>query len=173
MTDEFWDLRDRDDNLTGLTHKRGEPVPEGQFHIVASVCAVRDDGRMLLTQRAAEKSYALGWEIPAGSVLAGESSAQGAVRELGEETGVFVTPERLQFIGRIVETSAFFDLYAVRVSGNPTVTPDPNEVNDYAWATLADLDARIAEQSMARPWLTRLQTYREPLVAFLASTTRS
>lgn len=163
MKDETWDLRDRDGDLIGATHRRGDPLPEGRFHTVASVCAVRDDGRVLLTRRAIGKTYALAWEIPAGSALSGESSVEAGVRELREETGIAVDAEAMVLVDRFIEESALFDFYVVPAPRDATVTPDPEEVCDFEWATLDDVDARVADGTLADPWLPRLEAFSDPL----------
>ena len=49
--------------------------------------------RYLISQRAASRlSYPLMWECVGGSVLRGESSVDGAVREVKEEVGIDLSP---------------------------------------------------------------------------------
>ena len=154
--DELWDLTDADGVAVGRTHRRADPVPIGLFHIVASVCVVRGDGLVLMSRRAATKDWPLYWELPAGSILAGESSAEGASRELAEEVGVHVAPGALTFVGRVREESALFDLFVARVDGCPAVTLDPEEVDESAWVTIEELFRRAARREMAGPWVPRL-----------------
>jgi 8-oxo-dGTP diphosphatase len=163
MPSELWDLTDRLGNSTGRTHRRGDPIPRGAFHVVASVGVVRADAGLLLTQRAAVKDHPLAWEIPAGSVLAGETSEAGAVRELREETGVRVSATDLDRVGRFAEESALFDLYLARVDGEPAIALDPSEVADYRWVTLSGLDDLVASGAMASPWVPRLRSFRAGL----------
>jgi 8-oxo-dGTP pyrophosphatase MutT (NUDIX family) len=155
---ERWDLTDASGMPTGATFRRGDPdFPEGLFHIVASVCVVRGDGLVLMTRRAAVKDWPLSWEFPAGSALAGETSAEGAVRELEEEAGVRVGVEELAFVGRVVEREALFDLYLVRVSGDPVLQLDPEEVCESAWVPYAEALRRCDAGDMAGPWVPRLE----------------
>jgi 8-oxo-dGTP diphosphatase len=58
--------------------------------LVSGILPVRQDGRMLLLQRPTGT-----WEPPAGRLAPGESFEMGAVREVYEETGLLVTPQRL------------------------------------------------------------------------------
>jgi len=154
---ELWDVTDADGHPTGLTHRRGDPdFPVGRFHIVASVCLVRGDGRVLMTRRAAIKDYPLSWEFPAGSALAGETSAEGAARELHEEAGVPLDVTQLVLVGRVVEKTALFDLYAAHVPGDPPVVLDPEEVCESEWVTFAEALRRGDAGEMADPWVPRL-----------------
>lgn len=96
---ELWDLYTRDRAKTGQTHVRGEPLPEGRFHLVVHVWLKRQDGRYLISQRSADRpQYPLMWETTGGSVLQGEDSLTGAVREVREELGVELCPQQ----GRLI-----------------------------------------------------------------------
>jgi 8-oxo-dGTP diphosphatase len=59
--------------------------------LVSGILPVRSDGRMLLLQRPGTET----WEPPAGRLAPGEGFASGAVREVYEETGMLVAPQRL------------------------------------------------------------------------------
>ncbi|NYF17440.1 8-oxo-dGTP pyrophosphatase MutT (NUDIX family) [Microbacterium sp. AK009] len=166
---ELWDLIDETGRPLGRTHRRDDPdFPDGSFHLVVSVCAVRRDGRVLTSRRAAVKDWPLSWEFPAGSALAGETSRQAAVRELSEETGVVVDPAALEPVGRVREERALFDLYVVRVD-DPAVVPDPAEVSEAEWAPVDTVFARTAAGEMAGPWARRLAELGDALRALLAS----
>jgi 8-oxo-dGTP diphosphatase len=58
--------------------------------LVSGLLPVREDGRMLLLQRPTGT-----WEPPAGRLQPGEGFEEGAVRELYEETGMLVSPQRI------------------------------------------------------------------------------
>lgn len=60
-------------------------------NLVSGILPVRSDGRMLLLQRPGTET----WEPPAGRLAPGEGFASGAVREVYEETGMLVAPQRL------------------------------------------------------------------------------
>lgn len=157
MDGELWDVTDASGIPTGRTHRRGDAgFPPGMFHVVASVCVVRGDGLVLMTRRSEEKDWPLCWEFPAGSALAGETSAEGAVRELREETGVRVAVDDLRLVGRVVEESALFDLYLVHVTGDPALELDPAEVCESAWVPLDEARRRARAGETAGPWTPRL-----------------
>jgi 8-oxo-dGTP diphosphatase len=65
--------------------------------LVSGILPVRPDGRMLLLLRPSGT-----WDPPAGRLAPGESFERGAVREVYEETGLLVAPQRLlaTWVGR-------------------------------------------------------------------------
>jgi 8-oxo-dGTP diphosphatase len=73
----------------------GGPLPE-----VPCVGAVVHDarGRLLLIRRGHAPSAGL-WSVPGGRMEAGETEAVAVVREVAEETGLRVRPERV--LGRV------------------------------------------------------------------------
>lgn len=103
---ELWDVYDMNRQKTGKTAVRGEGLPEGGFHLVVHVCIIGSDGRMLIQQRQPFKHGFSGmWDVSCGgSALAGENSAQAAMREAFEEIGV-----RLDLTGVRPHYSASFD----------------------------------------------------------------
>lgn len=97
---EKWDLYTRDREKTGLCHIRGEEIPEGCFHLVVHVWLKNSRGEYLISRRSADRpTFPLMWETTGGSVLMGEDSLTGALREVREELGIDLPPEggRLMF----------------------------------------------------------------------------
>lgn len=91
---ELWDLYTEHRELTGKTHIRGEELPNGCYHLVVHVWIQNSKGEYLISQRSANRpTYPLMWECVGGSVLAGENSIDGAVREAKEEVGIDLSAE--------------------------------------------------------------------------------
>lgn len=92
MEKEYWDLYDENRNVTGKTIVRGEVIPEGFYHLVVHVWIRNKDGLFLISRRSPDrKAYPLLLECQGGSVLAGETSVEGAIREAFEEVGIDLT----------------------------------------------------------------------------------
>lgn len=96
---EKWDLYTKYREKTGKEHIRGEEIPEGFYHLVVHVWIRNRKGEYLISQRSASRpTFPLMWECVGGSVIKGESSIEGAVREVKEEVGLDLEQEagRLQ-----------------------------------------------------------------------------
>jgi len=108
---EIWDLYDENYTLLNKKHIRGVPIPIGEYHIVVNVWIINKDGKILLTKRHPDKPFGLLWECTGGSVIEGEDSVIGALRELNEEVGLKVKAEDLVPIHNIRLSDRFVDTY--------------------------------------------------------------
>ena len=75
---EYWDIYDSEKRVTGRRMLRNDwHMKPGDYHLTV-LALIRDAaGRILITQRKADKEWApLKWEIPGGGVRAGETSEQ-------------------------------------------------------------------------------------------------
>lgn len=163
---EMWDLVDENRKLLGKTHQRGVELTNGEYHIVVEIFTINLDGRILLTQRAPVKTYPLLWEITGGSITAGESSLEGAVRELAEETGLIASPEQLSKIGEMKYGHYFRDSYIWK--SQDMIIPSamelqPGEVCDARLVTFDEL-RKMDEAGLTVPSvLERCRLYNEDL----------
>ena len=79
MNDELWDLYDSAGEPLDRTIRRGEPMAEGEFHLVVQIWVRNPRGEYLIQKRADHLEILPGlWAATAGSVLAGEDSRTGA-----------------------------------------------------------------------------------------------
>ena len=110
---ELWDLYNGERKKTGATLLRGTPIPNGQYHLVVSVWIVNSKGQYLLSQRHPDKPYPYFWECTGGSVLAGEDSLKGALREVKEELGISleVSQGKLIYQTRREASQDFYDVW--------------------------------------------------------------
>ena len=96
---EIWDLYTKYRKLAGIDHERGNKIPEGLFHLVVHVWIRNSKGQYLVSQRSANRpTFPLLWECVDGSVWKGESSIEGAIREVKEEVGLDLKPEDGQLV---------------------------------------------------------------------------
>ncbi len=168
---ELWDLYDKDRKPLGILHKRGDHIKRGTYHLAVGIWTVNDKNELLVTLRdKAKKDWPDLWENTAGSVLKGESSRQGAVRELYEETGIKACEDEMVLIGTERTRNAFGDCYAVRKNVPiEKIVLQKGETCDAKWVSLETLDQMIADGVVALPVATRLKKIRKDLEKFIFS----
>lgn len=110
---EFWDAYYADGTLAGCDLVRGEKIPSKFRHIVVEIFVIHKDGSILLMQRDYSKpGYPGLWESSAGgSVLKGESTIDGAKRELFEETGISVSDNELENLYYVIAETPIYKGY--------------------------------------------------------------
>lgn len=136
---ELWDLYTEKREKIGLAHRRGDPIPEGYYHLVVDVWLKNSQGKFLVTRRAATRSeYPLMYEGTCGSVLMGEDSRTGAVREVMEEVGIALDPARGVCVLSELrpQYQDIHDVWLFDYDGDPDLaTATTPEVAEAAWMT--------------------------------------
>jgi len=143
---EYWDIYDADRNPTGRTHRRGDPLTPGDYHLVVHVW-IRSGGKYFITRRAPEKEiYPLVWEATGGSALAGEDSLAAALREVRAETGLALRPENGAVFESIRREDSFADVWLFRQEVSlADFVPQPGETIDARLASPEELRAMVRE----------------------------
>ena len=127
MNKEYFDILDENGNKTGKTKLRSEVHRDGDWHKAVHIWIINDKGDILLQRRCATKDSDPNMlDISsAGHLSAGDSSLDGAIRELKEELNLDVKPNELQFIKTLKRSSKytstflnneFDDLYILRTN---------------------------------------------------------
>ncbi len=139
---EYWDVYNEQRLPIGKLHKRGKPLKQGEFHLVVDIVVINTDGRLLIDRRSPKKRNCPNfWEFTSGSVLAGEESRQGAVRELSEELGIKVDADRLIMLGSTQLDHRLVDTYMLIMPVNlEQLTLQDGEVAEAKLVSLQQLD---------------------------------
>lgn len=146
---EKWDLYTKYREKTGKEHIRGEEIPEGLYHLAVHVWIRNSKGEYLLSRRAADRpTYPFFWETVGGSVLQGETSIEGAVREVKEEVGITLSPES----GQLAFTK-------IRDTVNGEKFRDILDVWVFYYDGEADLTAATTKEVAECKWLRSDQIY--------------
>lgn len=138
---EQWDLYDKNRKKTNRTHIRGNPLNDGDYHIVVHVWIRNSRGEILLTKRHPNKTYPNLWECTGGSILVGEESLDGALREVKEEIGITLDEANGKLVKSERRKSNFCDIWMFDQNfGLSETVLQQDEVSDIKWVTRAELD---------------------------------
>ncbi len=134
----------------------------GLRHRAVSVFVMQGD-QVLLQRRAAGKYHSAGLWANACCTHPtwGEAAAACAQRRLREELGLaeldLTSVGQIEYradVGRGLVEHEVVDVFVARVTARPALSPDPSEVAETAWVSLADLDVALAETpDRFTPWL--------------------
>ena len=165
---EYWDLYDENGKSLHRTHLRGMPMEGGTYHLGVDVWTVNSKGEILITLRDPEKDDCPGeWENTCGSVIAGETPVQGALRELREETGIIVEAEELRQILYTKGSSTLSYTYLLmRDVDLHDIVFQPGETVDARFVTPDEIDSLIL-QGTARPLAERWPRVRKTLAGMI------
>ncbi|MCL2621000.1 MAG: NUDIX domain-containing protein [Defluviitaleaceae bacterium] len=136
---EMWDVLDKNRQKTGALHRRGQPLQDGEYHLVVNVWIINDAGEFLIARRTENKPYPLMWEAVGGSAVAGDDSQATALKEVREEIGIELRPENGQLFRSFLcknSGSTFVDVWLFHQNVNiDDVKLLPEETCDAMWAS--------------------------------------
>ena len=158
---EFWDVYSFDNQQlllkTGEVVSRDAPFPSNGYHLVVQAWIRNSQGEYLISQRSKEKGHAFHWEMTGGGVQAGENSLQAACREVKEELGVLLPPEKGHFCFQGISQAKsrkdvvqvwLFDQIDIDVN---SLTLQEEEVSSAMWASKNVIYA-MRETNLWMPW---------------------
>lgn len=143
---ELWDVLDRDGHKKGRVMVRGDQIQPGDYHLVVHVWIKNDKGEYLIQKRSHTVEQWPGvWAATGGSVIVGEDSLSGAVREVEEEMGLALDRSIFRRLMRQTRRAAIVDVWCVEVAseGAPSPCPGP-EVSDIMWVPKRQIKDMIA-----------------------------
>lgn len=159
---EFNDIYDENRQLTGRVHRRGMPWKDGEYGLVVCVWVYDGKGKILMTRRAPQKSFAGTWENSGGAAKAGETSLVAIVRELQEETGILAAAEDFELLTTVRDKSFFYDHYCLKADTPlERIKLLPGETDDVKWVTFAQIHEMI-ESGMICDIIAQQFLHEEP-----------
>ena len=159
---EIWDLVDEEGRLLNIKWSRDDHdnIPEGLYHPCVEIW-VRVGDKLLITQRHPNKTEGLKYDVPGGAVVSGEDVLIGAVRELGEEVGIYVGEDDLICLGAQSRGKVYAASYILRLDNLPQLTLQPTEVVGYKLVDRSELES-MTDQLTAGTY-RRYPAYREKI----------
>ncbi len=138
---ELVDLYDENRVPLGRVAERHAKKGQGEYRMVVHVCIFNSLGQLLIQRRSPEKTvWPELWDVSVGGgVDAGETSRQGAVREVSEELGYDLDLTGLRPAVTVNFEGGFDDFFVVtRDLDLQGLRLQKEEVSDVRWVTLEE-----------------------------------
>ncbi len=161
---EIWDGYLKDGTLADVDLVRGEPIPDGLYHLVCEILVRHNDGDYLVMQRAFSKPNFGGYfeATAGGSALKGEDKITCAKRELLEETGIVA--DSLEEIGTFLShDTIYFQFLCVTDCDKSSVSLQEGETVSYKWLTEKEFIAFVNSDGLIPVHRVRYADYFERL----------
>ncbi len=143
--EEIFDVVNERDEVIGQ-ETRAEVHRKGLLHRAVHILVFNSEGRVFLQKRSQSKDTHPGrWDSStSGHVDSGEDYDESAIRELGEEIGLFVSsaPERMFKIDACSETDQEF-VWVYRAESDGPFRLHPEEIEEGDWFSLREISAWI------------------------------
>lgn len=156
---EFIDVYNKNKEKTGkiVLREKGVSLDKGEFIISITAWIVNKQGKILMTQRKLDKVKGGMWEPTTGLVISGETSKQGALRELNEEIGIELEEQDIDLVKEIIEERSdlnfFRDIYLVKEEIDiKDIKFNDGEVINAKYVTLAEFNNMIKNKK-THDWL--------------------
>lgn len=140
---ELWDIYNEKKEITGKVVERDNyDFLENEYHLVVIIWVMNLNGEFLVQRRSFTKDLYPGvLATHGGSVLKGESSIEGAIRETVEEVGVLVNADDLVLFDTKFSGTAVYDHYFVKMDVSmDDVVVDPVEVDSALFLSLEEIE---------------------------------
>ena len=162
--EEYWDVYDENRIYLNKVIRRGDTFKDGEYYICCEVWLQNPKGELLITQRHPNKKAGGLWEFVGGGVLAGETTAQAALREVKEEIGISLTANEVALLKVYKHRNYFMDIYLVKKDVNiQNIVLDKNETVSAKWVSKEELRTMIENQEVVFSVAQRFNMFSDKL----------
>ena len=125
--------------------KSRKELVDGEYRLSCFIWIINDDDKILLQQRlSTTKKMPNMWGATAGGVKSGETSLEGALRELHEELGISSNKEELEFIGSYKRINDFVEVWLCKKNIDKSeLNLQPEEVQNADWFEIKEFEKMI------------------------------
>jgi len=147
---EIVDIYNKRREKTKKTCERGKQK-EGEYGLSVHIWIMNKEGKFLVQKRSKNKKiFPDMWSLTAGAVDTGETSVDGAIREIKEEIEINIDKEELELMLSIKRTHNFLDVWLVRKDIDlKNIVMQEEEVQEVKWVTKEELEEMIKNDEVA------------------------
>lgn len=163
--EEIWDVYDENRKIIGsIARKNWSLLKEGEYHIAVDAVIMNANNEILISQRAKHKLQPLKWECNGGSILKGESSLQGMIREVKEELGVILNAREANLVTTIKDEKKHYlkDIWLFRkdIAIEDITFPDKESIAA-KWVSIKEFEKMYQEGILVGSIEETIEHYQE------------
>ena len=146
------DVYDKKKEKTGKTFDRDSgKLSKGEYRLSVHGWIVNSKGEFLIQKRSENVKHPGKWAFTGGCVDMGESSIDGAIREVYEELGVLLSKDEFEFFMSFKRKKGFVDVWFVKkdIDINDMIL-QREEVADVKWVSLKEINKLINDGKFVR-----------------------
>lgn len=141
---EYLDLYDEKCKRIGKTILRGSEIPD-KCYIMITIIFIENSNHEYLFQLTSKEKGGV-WATTGGHVKSGDDSFNTILREVEEELGYELNPERIKLIHRGMSNGRIFDVYYIKEDIDiEKLTLQKEEVDQVKWLSKKDIEALVKE----------------------------
>jgi isopentenyl-diphosphate delta-isomerase len=176
---ELIEALDKNARPTGKRKTWLNIINDGDWRGVVHVWIINSSGELLVQQRAAKGAWDGLWDVSlGGTISAGETPEQAAVRELAEELGLTVGHNDLRKLGtwnvrknipeKDQESKEFsHDFLLRRDLDTEKLSLQKEEVSQVAWRSLNDMKDVIRDDNLYKSWVPHPKEYYSEIISLI------
>lgn len=146
---EYWDVYDACFQKTGALHKRGNPMKDGEYHLVVNIFLVNKKRELLIQKRSDTVEWKPGiWAATGGSAIAGEGPCEACIRELKEEIGLDASSEDMRLLAIYQRKFSYQAVFLMHSEATiQEMKMQEEEVADLKWASIPEIKEMIRHRT--------------------------
>ena len=133
---ELLDVYDINKNKTGkVVERENKQLNPGEFFLAVEVLFINNEKKILIGKRSENKKLYPGmWEMNGGGCQSGETSLEALVREIKEELGIEIDPNKAVLLKTIRNDIRFKDIWTYNLNVDlKNIKFQEEEVTDAKW----------------------------------------
>ncbi len=144
---EVWDILDSNGKDTGKTMIKGEPIPNGFYHLGADIWIINSENKIFIQKRSPKKRLSPNvWAMTGGSVIKGENSRETIERETMEELGIKLNTNDAQLLKKFKTGTVWIDTYFIKQDIDlQKIKMHEEKVCDVKWANYKEVEQIFKE----------------------------
>lgn len=154
---EYFDVFNNNREPLNKIMVRGTKLAPDEFNTGIEVYIINDN-KLLMTQRAPEKSHSGEWEVPGGCSQAGESIDDTIIREIQEEVNVKLESADYKLVSTQMYNQQFVDIIQTKIPVDiNNIKLQEEEVSAIKWVTEAEFKNMAIKNQVVASVLDRFK----------------